>query len=83
MTPNALKTRQIRKFGGHIFVHIFALYVGGGGCRQNPHNCFGEFSEVWTSMILARTSRTRRVVDHRPLSLGLFRGAVFRHGGGV
>ena len=37
MTPKALiKTRQTRQFGGHIFVHIFALYVGVGVAKRLP-----------------------------------------------
>ena len=28
--------KQIRQFGGHIFVHIFALYVGVGVAKQIP-----------------------------------------------
>ena len=38
MTPNAFKTRQIRQFGGHMFVHIFALYVGVGVAKRIPSN---------------------------------------------
>ena len=34
--PKCFKTRQIRQFGDHIFVHIFALYVGVGVAKRLP-----------------------------------------------
>ena len=32
--PKSCKTRQIRQFGGLMFVHIFALYVGVGVAKR-------------------------------------------------
>ena len=37
MTPNASKQGKFGSFGRHIFVHIFALYVGGWGFQKSPH----------------------------------------------
>ena len=34
--PKCFKTRQTRQFCGHIFVHIFALYVGVGVAKWFP-----------------------------------------------
>ena len=34
--PKCFKIRQIRQFEGHIFVHIFALYVGVGVAKRIP-----------------------------------------------
>ena len=31
-----LKIRQTWQFGGNMFVHVFALYVGGWGCKMIP-----------------------------------------------
>ena len=31
MTPNASKQGKFGSLGGHVFVHMFALYVGGWG----------------------------------------------------
>ena len=36
MTPNALKQGKFSSFGGHIFVHVFALHVGVGVAKQSP-----------------------------------------------
>ena len=35
--PKCFKTRPIRQFGGHVFVHIFALYVGVGVAKRIPN----------------------------------------------
>ena len=35
--PKWLKTRQIRQFGNHCCVHIFALYVGFGVSKRIPN----------------------------------------------
>ena len=35
--PKCFKTRQIRQFGGHLFVHIFAMYVGVGVAKRVPN----------------------------------------------
>ena len=36
MTPKCFKTRQLRQFGVHIFVHMFTLYVGVGVSKRIP-----------------------------------------------
>ena len=54
--PKCFKTRQIRQFGGHIFVHFyFALYVGVGVARRIP-NC-DVFAEVLRSGVVWRPPR--------------------------
>ena len=37
--PKCFKTRQIRQFGGHIFVQMFCLHVGVGVAKRIPSGC--------------------------------------------